>query len=83
MLYTLDGITRVLRDPRAEGQTIEEELLRGLSPYRTMSINRFGDYRLDLSRRTRDPTLEVLPGVDRSARRKRLQADSGQSTAAR
>lgn len=67
MLHTLDGMTRVLSDLRAEGHTIDEELLRGLSPYRNMHINRFGDYRLDLSRRTRDPTLDVLPGVDGSA----------------
>jgi hypothetical protein len=59
MLHTLDSMTRVLSDLRSEGQVIDEELLRGLSPYRTMHINRFGDYRLDLSRRTRDPTLDV------------------------
>lgn len=64
MLHTLDGMTRVLWDLRAEGHTIDEELLRGLSPYRNGHINRFGDYRLDLSRRTRDPTLIVLPAVD-------------------
>jgi TnpA family transposase len=59
MLHTLDSMTRVLSDLRSEGQVIDEDLLRGLSPYRTMHINRFGDYRLDLSRRTRDPTLDV------------------------
>ena len=64
MLHTLDGMTRVLWDLRAEGHAIDEELLRGLSPYRNGHINRFGDYRLDLSRRTRDPTLIVLPAVD-------------------
>ena len=51
ILHNVEQMTRVLSALGEEGQTINAEVLAGLSPYRTSHINRFGDYTLDLKRR--------------------------------
>lgn len=43
-------MSRKLKELQAEGFLLGEPVLRGLSPYRTAHINRFGDYTLDLSK---------------------------------
>jgi hypothetical protein len=50
ILHNVERMTRVLTQLRGEGVRISAEMLRGLSPYRTSHINRFGDYTLDVSR---------------------------------
>ena len=51
ILHNVEAMTRVLKEFSEEGLPIDEEILSGLAPYRTEHINRFGDYRLDLSRK--------------------------------
>ena len=50
ILHNVERMTRVLTQLRDEGVGVSAELLRGLSPFRTSHINRFGDYTLDVSR---------------------------------
>jgi TnpA family transposase len=54
ILHNVHNMTIVLRRLREEGITITQEVLAGLSPYRTAHINRFGEYTLDFDR-------EILP----------------------
>ena len=54
ILHNVEGMTRVLKNLQNEGVEINQELLAGLSPYRTHHINRFGDYTLDLDREIRE-----------------------------
>jgi len=50
ILHNVERMTRVLTQLRDEGVAVSAEILRGISPYRTAHINRFGDYTLDVSR---------------------------------
>ena len=51
IFYNVFEITRILHDLSQSGYTIEEEIMRALSPYLTKHINRFGSYILDLHRK--------------------------------
>ena len=42
--------TLTLKDLKERGHHIDHDILRGLAPYRTDHINRFGDYTLDFDR---------------------------------
>jgi TnpA family transposase len=50
ILHNVQWMSRKLKELQAEGFLLGEPVLRGLSPYRTAHINRFGDYTLDLSK---------------------------------
>jgi TnpA family transposase len=50
ILYNVEQMSRVLSELRDEEVEISPEVLAGLSPYRTLHINRFGDYTVDTSR---------------------------------
>lgn len=51
ILHNVVGMSRVLKQLRAEGSLINQEVLAGLAPYRLEHINRFGDYVLDFRRK--------------------------------
>ena len=51
IFYNVFEITRIWHDLSQSGATIEEEIMRALSPYLTKHINRFGSYILDLHRK--------------------------------
>ena len=53
ILHNVEGMTKVLKNLQDEGMEITQEILAGLSPYRTHHINRFGDYTLDIDREIR------------------------------
>lgn len=50
ILHNVQNMSRVLKALQRQGYDVDEDVLKGLSPYRTSHINRFGDYRLDLDR---------------------------------
>lgn len=50
ILNNVNTMTRVMRKLVAEGLVIDEDMLRGISPYRMAHINRFGDYVVDVSK---------------------------------
>lgn len=50
ILHNVEQMSRVLAQLKEEGIEISEEVLGGLSPYRTAHINRFGDYTVDTSK---------------------------------
>lgn len=54
ILHNVQSMSRVLKQLQQEGHPIDEDILKGLSPYRNIHINRFGDYMLDLQRKV-DP----------------------------
>ena len=49
-LHNVQWMSRKLKDPQSDGYPVNEEILKGLSPYRTSHINRFGDYTLDINK---------------------------------
>ena len=51
ILHNVVGMSKVLKQMREEGISIDEEILSGLAPYRLQHINRFGDYTLDFRRK--------------------------------
>jgi TnpA family transposase len=53
ILHNVEAMTRVIRELQEEGMQITQEVLAGLSPYRTHHVNRFGDYTLNLDREVR------------------------------
>lgn len=59
ILHNVEAMTRVLRALQTEGEPIDEDVLGGLSPYRTEHINRFGDYVLDLDREIRPVDFRI------------------------
>lgn len=61
ILYNVEAMTRVLKELQQEGHPIDQEILAGLSPYRTEHINRFGDYTLDLDRKIRPINYKLKP----------------------
>ena len=50
ILHNVQWISRKLKDLQSDGYPVNEEILKGLSPYRTSHINRFGDYTLDINK---------------------------------
>ncbi len=52
ILNNVQSMSRVLKELQQQGHPVDEAILKGLSPYRSSHINRFGDYMLDLSRKT-------------------------------
>jgi len=50
IFHTLISMIRVLDQLAAEGVSVDEAALAGLSPYQTEHINRFGNYTLDFTR---------------------------------
>lgn len=66
IFHTLISMTRVLDQLAAEGVSVDEAALAGLSPYQTEHINRFGNYTLDFTRvpaplPTEDPAQARTP----------------------
>jgi len=59
-------MTRVLHRLRAEGVPVEADTVAALSPYIRSHINRFGEYKLDLSRAPAaiDYDLSILAPTD-------------------
>jgi len=53
ILHNVEVMTRAIKELQEEGMQITQEVLAGLSPYRTHHINRFGDYTLNLDREVR------------------------------
>jgi TnpA family transposase len=51
ILHNVQWMSRKLKEMQNQGYPIDENILKGLSPYRTSHINRFGDYMLDLHRK--------------------------------
>lgn len=66
LLYNVEHMTRELTKLRAEGFELSEELLRGLAPYRTSAINRFGDYTLNVGKKVdpMDPNQTIFGEFD-------------------
>jgi len=60
ILHNVEAMTRVLSELIDEGYPIDEDILAGFAPYRTESINRFGDYILDLNRKFRPMSYEAI-----------------------
>lgn len=59
ILHNVEAMTGVIKEMQAEGMQITQEVLAGLSPYRTHHINRFGDYSLNLDREVRPMKFET------------------------
>jgi hypothetical protein len=53
-------MSTTLKQLQQEGHVINKEALERLSPYRTGHINRFGNYEINLKRRTPDPLDRLL-----------------------
>lgn len=51
ILHNVQWMSRKLKELQIQGYPIDDHVLKGLSPYRTSHINRFGDYTLDLHRK--------------------------------
>jgi TnpA family transposase len=51
IFHNVCGLTQRLHEMRKEGVPIDAETLSRLSPYITQHVNRYGEYRIDLSRR--------------------------------
>ena len=48
ILHNVESMTLTLKDLKERGHHIDHDILKGLAPYRTDHINRFGDYTLDV-----------------------------------
>lgn len=59
ILHNVEAMTGVIKELQSEGMQITQEVLAGLSPYRTHHINRFGDYTLNLDREVRPMKFET------------------------
>ena len=55
----LNFLYSVIKELQGEGVKITQEVLAGLSPYRTHHINRFGDYTLNLDQEVRPMKIET------------------------
>jgi len=51
ILHNVVRMTKILTELRLEGVEVTQEMLAGLKPYRLESINRFGDYVIDIRRK--------------------------------
>ena len=68
ILNNVHRMSKVLRDMHDDGTfEINEEVLGGLSPYRTIHINRFGDYLMDLDRAVEPMNTRIRFGFKKSA----------------
>jgi hypothetical protein len=47
ILHNVEAMTMVIKELQNEGMHITQEVLAGLSPYRTHHVNHFGNYTLD------------------------------------
>ncbi len=59
ILHNVEAMTSVIKELQGEEVKITQEVLAGLSPYRTHHINRFGDYTLNLDREVRPMKTET------------------------
>ena len=50
ILYNMQWMSHKLKDLQSDGYLVNEEILKGLSPYRTSHINRFNHYTLDINK---------------------------------
>jgi len=66
ILHNVQQMSGVLADLRDSGMEITREMLSGLGPYRTMHVNRFGEYALDITREIAPVNLErrILPAEE-------------------
>jgi len=66
VFHNVQQMTNVLADLREEGVEIDQQMLAGLAPYRTLHINRFGEYALDINREVPSIDFErrILPLAD-------------------
>jgi len=60
ILHVVANMTRAINDLRKEDITIEDEVLRQLSPFRTEHINRFGVFPLDVDRETTNLVYDLI-----------------------
>ncbi|MBC3884106.1 MULTISPECIES: Tn3 family transposase [Undibacterium] len=51
ILNNVQWMSRKLKDMQSKGYPVDEDVLKGLSPYRFSHINRYGDYTLDLNKK--------------------------------
>lgn len=54
------SLTDSIKQLKQEGLDISEDVLMRINPYLTEHINRFGEYRLDLSRQPKEPIYDYL-----------------------
>jgi TnpA family transposase len=59
ILYNVEAMTNTLLGLQENGIELTEDVLTGLSPYRTSHINRFGDYTLDLKPNNYKPSYNA------------------------
>ncbi len=68
ILHNVAAMTRALTEIRAEGHPVTAKAIAGLGPYRHGHINRFGDYALNIGRRTEALDFSTRIIVDKSVR---------------
>ena len=62
IFYTVMSLTGSIKQLRERGVDVPEDMLMRINPYLTEHINRFGEYRLDLSRQPAEPIYDYRPG---------------------
>jgi len=68
ILNNVHRMSKVLKDMQEKGSfEITEEMLAALSPYRTIHINRFGDYLMDLERAVEPMNTRIRFGFKKKA----------------
>jgi len=68
ILNNVHRMSKVLKDMQDKGYfEITQEVLAGLSPYRTIHINRFGDYLMDLERAVEPMNTRIRFGFKKTA----------------
>ena len=68
ILNNVHRMSKILKDMQDKGSfEITEEMLAGLSPYRTIHINRFGDYLMDLERAVEPMNTRIRFGFRKKA----------------
>lgn len=60
IFYNVFEMSRVLHELMREGYSIDDDIIKALSPYLTGHINRFGQYKLDLNRKPPALNYELL-----------------------
>ena len=66
ILHNVAAMTRALTEIRAEGHPVTAKAIAGLGPYRHGHINRFGDYALNIGRRSEAPDFSARIIADKS-----------------
>ena len=51
ILNNVHWMSKKLKEMQEKGYPVDDDVLKGLSPYRFSHINRFGDYTLDVNRK--------------------------------